>query len=56
MLLERQLPGYGFMRNLILIIAVLVLVGCPKPRPFETGEVVNPPHGCVEGRIKDVDC
>jgi len=27
-----------------------------KPVPFETGQPIKPPLGCVEGRINGVDC
>lgn len=45
----------------LIVIAVLVLTGlngCVSnpPTPFETGEEVAPPIGCIEGRTRGVDC
>lgn len=41
----------------ILFLCAL-LMGCAtsEPTPFETGEEVLPPMGCMEGRSRDVDC
>lgn len=35
----------------------IFLGGCTTaPTPFETGAEAPPPQGCVEGRLRDVDC
>ena len=42
-----------------LSLSILFLSGCEsQPTPFETGEEVRPPSGCVMARSegRDVDC
>ncbi len=39
------------------LLLVLLLTGCKTvPTPFETGDEVLPPRGCLEGRERGVDC
>lgn len=37
---------------------VLLLGGCATtgPTPFELGDEAPPPYGCIEGRMRGVDC
>lgn len=47
------------MNTLRLAAIVLVLCGAScetKPVPFEEGDVMPTPAGCVDGRARDVDC
>lgn len=38
--------------KVFMVIPLLLLIGCAEvpPKSFSTGEIVNPPYGCVEAR------
>lgn len=43
--------------SVYVLLLLISLAGCEStPTPFETGEEVYPPMGCIEGRDRGVDC